>query len=110
RVVVIGRLHDQLAGAAWRDHVEHADTLADQFPFDAEVRVAFGHHTDRPAGAVGKRPVLAIGSDFGAGEVLRTRAVTAGRVGRPRALRPNEHPLPASRVFSQLVHRLAITP
>ena len=110
RVVVVRRLDDELAGAPRRDHVEHPHALAHELPFDAEVRVGLGDYAYGPAGTIRERAVLTVGGDLGAGQVLSAGAITARRIGRPRAFRSDEHPLPARGVFSQLGHRLAITP
>src|SRR5947209_19586209 len=63
RVVVAGRLDDDLGGAARREHVEHPYALAHQLPLDAEIRVPPGHDAHGPAPAVRRGALLAVRRD-----------------------------------------------
>ena len=110
RVVMPGRVDDDLARPARADLVVHADALAHEIPLEAEVGVRFGEHPNLPAGRVGGAAVLAVGRDLG-----RRRALGAGaeptvppRVEPPR--RADQHPPPARRVLSQLAHGVLRVP
>src|SRR5205823_6667233 len=104
RVVVTGRLDDELGGAARRDHVEHPHAFAHQLPLDAEVGVALRYHAHGPARGVGRRPVLAVRRDLRPGELLNARTVRAVARLRGLALGAYQDPVAPRRVFPQLVH------
>ena len=110
RVVMPGRVDDDLARPARADLVVHADALAHEIPLDAEVGVRFGQHPHLPARRVRRAAVLAVGRDLGRRRALGTRAEhTLSPRFEPRR-RPDEHPPPARRILSQLAHGVLRVP
>src|SRR5258705_552939 len=103
-VVVARALDDQLGGAARGDTVVEAQPLAYQLLLDPEVRIGLRNHPHRPAGAVRREALLAIGEDL----VRRVRFVTgaewAHRGGGALRARPDEHPAAPRRILPEIAH------
>src|SRR5260370_18129117 len=115
---MVWRVHDHFMSADSVHLVEEAFSFAVQPAFDAQCRKFIGHHTNTPTRGVGRAAVSAINENLrrSLGFVARAKGAIprvladntlAEEIVRPlSSFRPNAHPSPRDRVFTQLRQRM----